>query len=129
MSKVEAFQRALIVDDIESSGRLLARFLHRLGLTTTFVDSGAQALRQLEQGLFDLVLLDLRMPGMSGVDVCRAIRARPMTGRLHVVAYTASALEPARQQIQDAGFDAILIKPISLSAVHLLLKQLRCGRP
>ena len=68
----------------------------------------------------DLVLLDVSMPGMSGIEVCRRIRADERLRGLRVIAYTAHALPEERRSFLDASFDDILIKPITREALQQL---------
>ena len=69
----------------------------------------------------DVVFLDISMPGMSGEEVLARLRADPRFAGLHVIAYTAHALHEEKQRLIDAGFDDLLIKPISLTAVESAL--------
>ncbi len=65
----------------------------------------------------DVVLLDLRMPGMDGFEVCRRIKSRPGGRRVRVIAMTAHHSEEAESAIRDAGADAYLVKPIELDTL------------
>lgn len=75
-------------------------------------EDGEEALRVLAAEAFDLVLLDIGMPGMSGTEVCRVLRTRPEGAALRIIAYTAHALPSETETIMTAGFDGLLIKPI-----------------
>src|SRR5205085_5690976 len=76
--------RILVVDDTPSNVKLLADVLGAKGYAVVTAASGAEALEVLERHAPDLVLLDVMMPGMSGYDVCRKIRANPATTMLPV---------------------------------------------
>jgi CheY-like chemotaxis protein len=79
------------------------------------VTSGEGALKAMEQGRFDLVLTDIHMPGMDGIEATQAIRAleaRYARTRTPIVALTADALETGRRACQDAGMDGFLTKPV-----------------
>lgn len=106
-------RRILIVDDHPINRRLPAVILQDAGWITTEADSGEQALSRLSENRYDAVLLDISMPGMSGEEVCRRIRAAPQFQSVRIVAYTAHAMEENRREMMDAGFDWILVKPIS----------------
>ena len=72
----------------------------------------------------DAILLDVSMPGISGTDLCRQLRTRPEFGGVRIIAYTAHAMPGEREDILSAGFDDILIKPIS----RQVLLAARAGR-
>lgn len=104
---------ALVVDDNLVNQEVAATLLRREGWEVFTLDSGAEALPWLAKNPVTVVLLDLSMPGLSGEEVCRRLRASPKSASLHVVAYTAHALDHERERILACGFDDILVKPIS----------------
>lgn len=107
-------RRTLVVDDNAINRKLAVALLKRRGWETEEAENGVAALKRLaESAPFDSVLLDISMPEMDGEEVCRRIRASAEWADLRVVAYTAHAMESERQRIMSAGFDSILIKPIS----------------
>lgn len=111
---------ALVVDDNQLNSQLVAMFLRRLGWQAEVVDAGGTALARLAERRYDLVLLDLRMPQMSGEQVCRRIREDLRLTTLPVVAYTAHSMPEDKQRILSAGFNELLIKPISFQDVRQL---------
>jgi len=116
----------LVVDDTPRNVKLLADLLAAKGYGVDTAASGSEALERLDQVPADLVLLDVVMPGMSGYEVCRRIRANPQTERLPVVMVT--ALDPAEERVKgiEAGADDFLTKPINqaelLGRVRSLLR-------
>ena len=120
-------RQALVVDDNRLNSRLVEIFLARLGWQTVVVDSGAQALAKLRERSFDLVILDLRMPQMSGEQVCRAIRDDLGLTSLPVVAYTAHSMPEERGRMLANGFSGLLIKPISFADVRNICVEVISG--
>ena len=106
-------RRTLVVDDNAVNRKLAVALLKRRGWVTEEADNGLVAMQKLASGEFDTVVLDISMPVMDGEETCRRIRANPDTAALRVVAYTAHALESERARIMAAGFDDIVIKPIT----------------
>jgi CheY-like chemotaxis protein len=121
-------RQALVVDDNRLNSRLVEIFLARLGWQTVVVDSGAQALAMLRERSFDLVILDLRMPQMSGEQVCRAIRDDLGLTSLPVVAYTAHSMPEERGRMLANGFSGLLIKPISFADVRNICAEVISGQ-
>lgn len=113
-------RQTLVVDDNELTGRLVSVFLKRLGWQPRLVATGQEALDVLAREPIHMVLLDLRMPGMSGERVCRCIRDDMHLMRLPVVAFTAHSMPEEKARLLAAGFDDVLIKPISFEDVRRL---------
>jgi two-component system, chemotaxis family, chemotaxis protein CheY len=115
-------KRTLVVDDNAINRKLAVALLKRRGWETEEADNGLTALERLaESAPFDSVLLDISMPNMDGEEVCRRIRAFRAWDNLRVVAYTAHALDSEKQRIMAAGFDGILVKPITAQDLNLAL--------
>lgn len=115
---------ALVVDDNQLNSQLVAMFLRRLGWQAEVVDAGSTALARLAERSYHLVLLDLRMPQMGGEQVCRRIREELGLTELPVVAYTAHSMPEDKQRMLAAGFNELLIKPISFQDVRQLCHAL-----
>lgn len=104
--------RALLVDDDPVLLALLSAFLQSRGYTVAEAADGQDALQQLSQGGFNLVVTDRHMPRMDGLDLCRAIRARGGRNYVYCIMLTASVDEQALQAAMEAGVDDFLAKPL-----------------
>lgn len=116
-------RRALVVDDNATNRFLAKALLTRIGWTVSTVDSGDAALALLRNESFPLVLLDISMPGLSGEEVCIALRKLPGGNAARVVAYTAHAFAEERERFLAAGFDDILVKPVTLQSMLATLGE------
>jgi len=114
----------LVVDDVAKNVKLLADVLAARGYRVSTAASGEEALASVATDPPDLVLLDVMMPGLSGYDVCRAIRADPAHAVLPVVLVT--ALDPAQERVKglEAGADDFLSKPIQQAELMARVRSL-----
>jgi DNA-binding response OmpR family regulator len=103
----------LIADDDEDIRDLVAFKLEAAGFDVTIVDNGLSALSAARDDPPDLVVLDVMMPGLSGIDVCRALRAEQSTAHLPIILLTARAQEGDVQVGFGAGADDYVVKPFS----------------
>lgn len=117
--------RVLIADDVEMNREVLAAMLKRLGCAVDKAEDGAEALAMAARGGLDLVLMDMRMPVMDGLDATRAIRGLndPSAARVPIVALTANAFEEAIDQCRAAGMDDYLAKPIQIAELAEVLRR------
>jgi DNA-binding response OmpR family regulator len=105
-------KRILAVDDDPAAVGALRQILTQRGYDVTTSTSGEEALAVLAEQSFDLAILDVTMPGMSGYDLCRQIRKEQGTRDLPVIFLTAKALLMDQAEGEDAGSDLYLIKPV-----------------
>ena len=117
-------QRILVVDDTPQNVKLLSDLLAAKGYEVSTAASGEQALESIAKQPPDLVLLDIMMPGISGYDVCRKIRANPATALLPVV--LATSLDPNQERVKgiEAGADDFLPKPVNQAELFARVKSL-----
>ena len=118
--------RILVVDDEATMRRLLEKLLRMEGYEVVLAGSGEQALAELLRAGADTVLLDMRMPGMTGLDVCRQIRSNPRSLHTPVVFITAVNDRELRRKGMEAGADDFLSKPFD--EVELLARIRNCVR-
>ncbi|MFT3838563.1 MAG: response regulator transcription factor [Myxococcaceae bacterium] len=119
--------RVLLIDDDARLPELLASYLEQNGVTVTAAPDGQRGLQALEQGAFDAVLLDVMMPGMDGLEVCKRIRAK---SQIPVIMLTARGDETDRVVGLELGADDYIAKPFSPRELLARLKAvLRRSRP
>jgi CheY-like chemotaxis protein len=125
-----ATHRVLIVDDDAVSRRLAQVVFQKHGWWADTADSGECALLHVAAHRYDLVLLDISLPGLTGQDVCAQLRADPQRRTVRVIAYTAHAYPEQQQRFLDGGFDAVLVKPLRVQALHEMIQALTpCQEP
>ncbi|MEE4361357.1 MAG: ATP-binding protein [Pseudomonadales bacterium] len=113
--------QVLVADDNPLNRDLCRAFLESAGAHVQTVDRGDAALVAARADHYDAVVLDLHMPGLDGMDTCRALRALPRVSHPPIIAVTADAVTGTgadqRARLQAAGFDAVLHKPIDRQAL------------
>lgn len=122
----------LIVEDNDKNLKLVRDILQVKGYETLEAMTGEDGVRIATERLPDLVLMDIQLPGINGIDALRALRANEATAKIPVIAVTASVMQQDQALITDAGFDAYVGKPINLreflDAVRRALEP-DAGRP
>ena len=121
----------LTVDDEQDILDLVEYNLRREGFHVTTVTDGDAALRQARSGRYDLILLDLMLPGIDGMELCKMLKESPLTGGLPVIMLTARSAETDKIQGLDAGADDYVTKPFSprelIARIRAVLR--RAGEP
>jgi CheY-like chemotaxis protein len=116
-------RRVLIVDDMRDGADSLALVLRSLGHEVDVAYGGEQALAMCAQERFEVILLDIGMPVVDGLEVCRRLRVEPWGRDVCVVALTGWSQQHDRQRTHEAGFDHHLVKPADLDALAAILAQ------
>ena len=114
--------RILIAEDDRDIAQLIAHYVQKAGWLAHTAESGDEALAYARRESVDVVVLDLMLPGMSGLEVCRSLRADRATGRLPIIMVTARSEETDRIFGLDLGADDYLGKPFS---PHELVARIR----
>jgi two-component system cell cycle response regulator DivK len=104
----------LIVEDNEKNMKLVRDVLQVKGYRTLEAGSAEDGIALARAHKPDLVLMDIQLPGMNGIEALGVLRADPGTAGIPVIAVTASVMQQDRKQITEAGFDAYIGKPINL---------------
>src|SRR5262249_39122469 len=119
--------KVLIVEDDSDIAALIAHYLEKNGYETETIADGGKALSHARSSLPDLVVLDLMLPGLNGLEICRALRADDKTAALPIVMLTARGEEAERIFGLDAGADDYVVKPFSpnelMARVRALLRR------
>jgi DNA-binding response OmpR family regulator len=133
--------RVLIVEDDADIAALIAHYVEKAGNEAKVIPDGGLALAHARETLPDLVILDVMLPGLSGLDVCKALRAGIGTAAVPIIMLTARGEESERIAGLDVGADDYVVKPFSpnelMARVRALLRRtvgpqikdrvLRCG--
>jgi two-component system, cell cycle response regulator DivK len=104
----------LIVEDNEKNMKLVRDILQYRGHTTIEAVTGGDGVRLAREQRPDLVLMDIQLPDIDGIEALRRIRAEPALDAMPVLAVSASVMPDEQQQIVASGFDAYITKPINL---------------
>ncbi len=104
----------LIIEDNDKNMKLARDVLQAKGFQTLEAVTGEDGVRLAKEHVPDLVLMDIQLPGINGIEAHAQLRADPATASIPVIAVTASVMEGDRRKITEAGFDAYVGKPISL---------------
>jgi PAS domain S-box-containing protein len=122
----DKFQRhqILVVDDAPAAAQMLARLLEKLGQDVRTAHSAADALQLVAQAAPEVVISDLGMPHVDGLELARRLRAIPALKNATLVALTGYGQDSDKQRTKEAGFDQHLVKPVSLDTLRKLLQSL-----
>jgi len=119
--------RILIVEDDPDIAQLVARYLEKAGFQTELAGNGREALQSIAARLPDLMVLDLMLPQVDGIEICRSVRASTATAALPIIMLTARADESERIVGLELGADDYLAKPFSpgelVARVRALLRR------
>ena len=113
----------LIVDDHPTNLKLASEVLQAAGYEVQRAADAEQALAVLQQALPDLILMDIALPGMNGLELTRKLKEDEATRQIRVVALTAFAMKGDDQKARDAGCDGYIAKPINTRRLPLQVAE------
>lgn len=113
----------LVVDDNPENLKLILVILGTSGYDLTTASDAHEALRLIQTRTPDLILLDLQLPGMDGLQLTRHLKAAPETRTIPIVAVTAYAMKGDEAKARDAGCDGYLVKPVDKRLLRELVKN------
>lgn len=121
--------RVLFVDDNEINRRVVKEMLRPSGVDMAEAADGAAGLQMIAENYYDIILMDLRMPGMDGMTAIRHIRARDdAKATLPIIVVTADTGSNVRPDCLAAGADDVVLKPVSMAALYDAIGTLIAGR-
>ena len=115
--------KILVVDDDPANQLFAKRFLERLKLNVTLIDNGYDAIELVRKNAYDLILMDLMLPGIDGLETTQRIRALEEGKTIPIIAATASGRQDTYTQCIDAGMNDLITKPINLTHLSTTLLQ------
>jgi len=124
--------KILIVDDFSTMRRIIKNLLRDLGFTNTSeADDGKTALPLLQSGSFDFLVTDWNMPGMTGIELLKAVRADERLGKMPVLMVTAEAKRDQIVEAAQAGVNGYVVKPFTAAAlsekINKIFERLEAG--
>jgi CheY-like chemotaxis protein len=116
-------RRILVVDDNQDGAKSLAKLLRLFGNEVRIAYDGHEALRLAMEYQPQVVFLDIGLPGMDGLEVCRLLRRQPGLKNTLVIALTGYGQDDDRRRSYEAGFNAHLVKPVDLDTLREMLSS------
>jgi len=118
--------RILLAEDNQVNQKLALRILEQMGYRADVASNGLEAVESIERQVYDVILMDVQMPDMDGLEATRSIRKLPDATQPHIIAMTANAMEGDREMCLAAGMDDYVSKPIRVNElVDSLMKAKR----
>ena len=119
----------LIVEDDLKSRKLLRDVLTAKGYKTSEAENAEDGVQIAQESLPDVILMDIRLPGMSGIDALHILREDETTTGIPVIAVTASVMESQKTEAICAGFDGIENKPVNMRSLLALISKFIAHNP
>ena len=116
--------RVLLIEDDEATREIISLTLGKAGHVVHGVESAEEGFEALSKGPYDVVLMDIGLPGMSGVEACRRMKAAPATAKTPVILVTVQGRAKAKVEGLDAGADDYVVKPVQPAVLTARLTAL-----
>jgi CheY-like chemotaxis protein len=115
--------RILVIDDCRINVLLLKHVLSRLDVKVDSAGTGEEGLALASQQNYPLIFLDIMLPGLDGLEVCRQLRARPLQPRPRIVLLTAMGEQFSQSKVAEVGADGVFFKPIVPSRILEIARE------
>ncbi len=116
--------KILIVDDNEKNRKLLKVILLENGYETIDAENGRKGIEMAKENIPDLILMDIQMPVMDGIQAVKILRSDETTKLIPIIALTSYAMKGDREKFLDKGFDAYIPKPIDIDRFIEVIKEI-----
>ncbi len=116
-------QRILLADDEPRLLHVVGLYLSMEGFEVSEASDGSEAITMLENEQFDLAILDVMMPGVDGIEVCRYIRSQPATQSMPVLVFTSLSADKDVERARLAGANHLITKPFSLPGLGAVVRS------
>jgi two-component system chemotaxis response regulator CheY len=116
--------RIMVVDDDRTTRKILGLYLKGKGYEPVFAENGLDAIEKLAGNEVDLILTDLNMPYMDGIELTRTLKNDPSFKSIPILMITTENDDVERKKAAEAGIDAYMIKPVSAESVNATIKQM-----
>jgi two-component system chemotaxis response regulator CheY len=116
--------KILVVDDCSTTRKLLGHYLKSKGYSVVFAENGIDALQKLSTDPVNMVMTDLNMPYMDGIELIKSIRSDPVWSELPVLMVTTEDDETERQKALQSGADGYVVKPVTSEQIISNIKQI-----
>ena len=110
----------LLAEDSAINRKLLTRFIQKIGHSVTTATNGREAVELWRHNPYDIILMDINMPIMDGLEATKEIRRLEEGRRIVIIALTASSSDEDRKMCEQAGMDSLITKPVSLTELRTL---------
>jgi len=126
MKRVSSYMKVLLIDDNKDINDMVCLCLETQDITVKVVDAGREGLRSIKENHFDVILLDLAMPGFSGFDIFKALKDEGLLASKNIVIFTASSVTDNEiQEMLLTGAKGVLKKPISIDDLIETVERFR----
>jgi CheY-like chemotaxis protein len=115
-------KKVLIVEDDPMNMKLVVEILNSLDFMIHTAKNGVEALTLADKNMYDLILMDIELPGIDGIETTRRIKDKPGYNKTPIIAVTAFAMKGDRERFLDMGFDNYISKPILVTDFIGLMK-------